>query len=701
MLRKSFVLFCLIALCANKLASAAEDCVACISPMRLDFRHIEANGIGYRTGYTTAGFFASLPQTWCNFSPFIDLRGHVFNDGKWAANVGIGARSLGQRIYGANLYYDYRQVEKEHFNQLGLGLESLGTRWDFRMNGYLPVGRKKTPAFDKKHVEICAFDAFSGNSILTDEITITRKKIEFAMSGVDAEVGFHLLRHSDCMDLLAAIGPYYFHGEFGKHALGGKARFVAQFNDYLALEGITSYDNLFHGIVQGQVTLSIPLGSPRNVFECRQSCLCDCCDADVLAMRFMQPVQRDEIIVASRKHKKTEDHAIGMGINPATGLPVNAIFVNNTNPNPGDGTFENPFNQLLLAQAAAGPGSLIYVFEGDGTTNGMNLGFLMKDNQILIGSGNPISLPSSCGPITIPAMTPGMPSITNAGDVIVLANNDTIIGFNIEAPSGAGIFGNAVNGLQIANNTITNPNMTSGILLSEVSGLVGITQNNLIGSFGIFVNGIDIENTTTHSTLFITQNQITSYFTGVLVFADNTSEITSFVNQNFVTKCISAGIDLDAFNNATHTMTIAENTVTDSTIMGPNTGAGIIAFSDSTVFNTATIENNSLQNNQLDGVAVGTDLNAGLAVTVQNNTFVGNGGTGALVTTSNNLSNFICLKLANNTSDNGYTLTNNGASQFNAVSPDGTLSGLQAINIGTITPSGGVMFVLPGSPNCP
>src|SRR5690348_10439786 len=61
-------------------------------PALLGLRHIENKGIGYKTGYTTLEGF--LAKDWDRFVPFIDARGHIFNDGKWAANAGIGFRSL-------------------------------------------------------------------------------------------------------------------------------------------------------------------------------------------------------------------------------------------------------------------------------------------------------------------------------------------------------------------------------------------------------------------------------------------------------------------------------------------------------------------------------------------------------------------------------------------------------------------------------
>src|SRR5689334_4156318 len=135
-----------------------EECPSGKRHHRTAIRHIESGGIGYQQGYTTLeAFFAADPSHW-KFTPFLDARGHVFDNGKWAANAGIGLRTLwADRAYGINAYYDYRNTERFHSNQVSMGLETLGARWDFRINGYLPIGAKTSSAY---HTD---FGAFSGH----------------------------------------------------------------------------------------------------------------------------------------------------------------------------------------------------------------------------------------------------------------------------------------------------------------------------------------------------------------------------------------------------------------------------------------------------------------------------------------------------------------------------------------------------------
>ena len=178
-------------------------------PMRVTARHIEGNGVGYNQGYTTLEGFFSPVHPWEFWVPFLDLRGHVFNSGKLAANAGMGIRYLtSSRVYGVNAYYDYRNTHHQHYNQVSAGLETLGKMWDFRINGYLPVGTKTSSFYRTK------FEEFKGNSII-----ISRKR-ELALKAANAEVGFHL-DHFKHVPFYFAAGPYYLTGQ-GKTSWGGR-----------------------------------------------------------------------------------------------------------------------------------------------------------------------------------------------------------------------------------------------------------------------------------------------------------------------------------------------------------------------------------------------------------------------------------------------------------------------------------------------
>ena len=123
--------------------STENDCGYDPKSHRISISHIEGKGIGYKDGYTSLDlFFSDLHN---NSLPFLNLRGHIFDDGRLASNVGIGYRQLWRDyVFGGNIYYDYRNTHRLNYNQISAGFEVLGKRWDFRINGYLPVGAKAT-----------------------------------------------------------------------------------------------------------------------------------------------------------------------------------------------------------------------------------------------------------------------------------------------------------------------------------------------------------------------------------------------------------------------------------------------------------------------------------------------------------------------------------------------------------------------------
>ena len=261
---------------------AADICSPNVRHMRITARHIEGGGVGYNQGYTTGELFlGSNPNQWFGM-PFMDLRAHVFNNGRYDFNAGIGLRStLGCRVYGINAYYDYRNARHSIYNQVAIGLETLGAVFDFRLNGYLPVGKKVSAPYRPTP------DGIANGNILT------RYKYEYAMSGVDMEAGFHLGSVAGVSFYLAA-GPYYFKGTYGKGAAGGEARLTCAYKEYITLDLIDSCDTVFHNNVQGQIALTLPFGSSPNESPAKQKC------SPTLCGRMAQPVRRQEITVLNR-----------------------------------------------------------------------------------------------------------------------------------------------------------------------------------------------------------------------------------------------------------------------------------------------------------------------------------------------------------------------------------------------------------------
>ena len=105
---------------------------------------------------------------------------------------------------------------------------------------------------------------------------------------------------------------------------------------------------------------------------------------------------------------------------------------------------------------------------------------------MLLGASIPQPIISTKGPIIIPPLASGFPYITNiTGDVVTLANNNTISGFNVGVDFGNGLSGIAISNLFAdQNNFIANVANANGFFLLNPTGEVLISNS----TFEAFTN---------------------------------------------------------------------------------------------------------------------------------------------------------------------------------------------------------------------
>lgn len=252
-------------------------------PFRAYVDHVEGRWLDNNQGYTSLGSFIALENLETdNFLPFLDVRGHLFNDGRLAANIGGGVRFIdrdNRRVFGVNAYYDFRDRSHRHqFHQIGVGAEMLTDCWDLRLNGYFPVNGNTFSKTKSKNFG----DGF---------FATCRERIP-GMWGGDIEVGRWLMRRCpcDCFDLYGAVGAYYFSSKHHKDVIGGEVRLAADVSKYFNFEVRAGYDQVYRTSVQGRVTLTVPFES----LFCSNRCADAFCSA-------YQPVRRQEIIVNDKK----------------------------------------------------------------------------------------------------------------------------------------------------------------------------------------------------------------------------------------------------------------------------------------------------------------------------------------------------------------------------------------------------------------
>jgi hypothetical protein len=663
----------------------SEDAQWCLSPyheMHASIRHNEANGIGYKEGYTTLEAFGIYDGWGSGFMPFVDLRGHIFNNGKLAGNVGIGERTLFTSInhtFGSYLYYDVRRVGHHlTVNQLSPGIELVGERMEYRVNGYFPVGKNKGNKFGY------AFDKFTGNNILL------KFKQNQAMIGFDAEVGAHIPQNTT-YDVYAAAGPYYFHSS-NASAWGGKVRLLGRYKEYVTLEVGYSYDKLFRNVVQGSLAFALPFG--RKLQRCGQGCNRGCPQDNLLLSRAAFAPSRLEIPVVKKVHRKEK------AIDPATGLPWVVWFVNNTSHSAG--TFESPFPTLLQAQNASSPNDMIYVFSGDGTTTGMNAGITLQDGQSFFGSGIKQQFPTTKGTMTIPAMSPNYPSITNTTSVVILGNGNVVSGFNITdaAANAAGITSPItphipINGATIMNNIVNVIGDAAGIQVVGF-GDCNISNNQVTGvstrsgiavqAMGGTMNGV------------ISNNAVSGEMAGLGVsFTSGSGSFT--IEGNTITN--DAGDGILAFLAGDATLTVTGNTVNSNA-----GGAGFVILDDMAAPFLANanvfIDSNNIvitSPTAVDGilVSINTSPVSNSNVSVTNNTVqstTGAGFTGINITTAN--ANTICLDWDENT-----VVTVPGATAYGFTATAPSVINIESPIVGNVggpmASTGNVNFVAPGT----
>jgi len=263
------------------------------APDHLILSHTEGKGLGYTQGYTSLELFLSQPFCQNQIVPFADLRGHVFNNGRYAANAGLGMRLLDDgchRIWGVSGFYDYLQTSHRSYHQLSLGLEALSETWDVRLNGYLPIGKQRTSLYE------FIYDDLSPTGFLL------KGREEFAMKGVDAEIGYHFF-NNECLDLYAGAGPYAYWGQAAavenafthkdKYAIGGRIRAYASLFNFVSLDVVTTYDAQFQWTGQVTLALMIPFDFKFNLQGWNDT-------YSPIEQRSYQPIIRNEIIVTER-----------------------------------------------------------------------------------------------------------------------------------------------------------------------------------------------------------------------------------------------------------------------------------------------------------------------------------------------------------------------------------------------------------------
>ncbi len=583
-------------------------------------------GYGTQEGVVSIGGMKVMTiddsSTW-----FIDGQGTLSDDFGGGFNLGLGYRVLmdtefgydPQRIYGFGFWTDGQSTNADNFfTQLGFNLESLGDELDFRLTGSFPLER--TQRSDPVLTSLTDL-SFVGTGLFSGREDVT---IDTSHSVIDGEIAKRILD----LEAWAFLGGYHI-GSGGLDTGGYRAGVRGYAMPDLSVSLQVTDDDIYHTNVMFGITWFV-----GRTNRCNQPC-------GTILDRFREPVLRNDFIVTS---STVVNQAAGSALTDTeTNATMRIVHVDSTATGTMDGTFENPFDTLA---AADGVGSLendkILVHSGS-TFTGATGSFTAQNGQDILGEGldaNGVAVSHIVstverGLITLPETSTGSstgatPTITGAGDIFTLADNNAVNNFVVNGATRA-VVANGVASPTLANldingttgNAIEMVNVTG---TTVVENTVTIDDAASLGGAALFIDG-GLDGMSLAATINDSRGRVlevrnrtggTITYTGTV--EDNTANDGTF----------SDGILIEDNTNATVTLTGRVDLDTDAsnavTINGNNGASGadagtIVTFDElvatSAAGNTVDIDDGgTVTFNNTNSAASITNTGAGNAVNI-------------------------------------------------------------------------------------
>ena len=543
--------------------------------------------------------FIPLWQSTGNGLTFLDTAVRLNSTGELGGTVTVGQRFLqGGLVLGGHLSYDIRDTGNSTFNQLGLGVEAFGDKWDVHLNGYLPVGdTQKSTGSSGGASQITTDTQFQGNQLVFITTGGGSEFLESAWGGVDLDAGMQLADWANWGQLWGYGGVYY-HGD----AIGGRLRVDHRVQDWLRLGlGVQSDDNFG---TQGFFSIGFSWGgnSSRDTTD----------ESASLWARAAESVTRNSSIVVKESEVIT---AVASGtevaVNPATGQAYSFQHVTpDSTSTSGDGSIENPAANVNLISAQAG--DIVYVREGDSRTNPL-APFTVSAGVVVISDAIAETITTQAGEIALPGSGTGiLPLVdatgSNAG-ITLTGGSNRLSGFEITGATDANVFVNSANSALVENNFIRD-SLVDGIRLFNSSN-VTLTNNTFSNSID---DAIELESS---PSAVISNNIISGSSDGGIYILTSTTPI---IRGNTISNSGDDGILLESSDNAVIQSNIITNAVesgielltsANATVEGNSTDGGEFGiFIDSS--DSALVQTNQITNSTLVGIELSTATNASL-----------------------------------------------------------------------------------------
>ncbi|OGS92110.1 MAG: hypothetical protein A2Z95_00350 [Gallionellales bacterium GWA2_60_18] len=393
---------------------------------------------------------------------FANLRGRFDDNSSNEGNFGFGARRMQPSGWnlGAYGYFDHRRTDIGNtFNQATLGAEALGRDWDFRANGYLPLGTKA------RELGTASTAAISGAAV---QVTTTTRE-ERALKGFDAEVGWRtpLFDSEAHRQLRLYLGGYRF-SDAGVTVEGPRLRAELAMEELsrfgkgagLFLSAEAQDDNTRGSQTFLSLRLRIPLGGEVETHR-----------LSVQERRMTAPVMRDVDIVTQSRVASTLVETATQTSGGQTFTVLNSATTTGA--------------ALPGAVAAAGAGSTVIL---SGTFNTAAATISLQANQTLTGTS---SVRTASGHVAT-LNTGAAVHATNATDTVIVNSNGTLSGLTITNTYSGGGGGRAVQvaggagGVTIANNTlsVSQSGANGAVALLFGNGTSGTISGNTITATG-------------------------------------------------------------------------------------------------------------------------------------------------------------------------------------------------------------------------
>lgn len=515
---------------------------------------------------------------------------------------------------------------------------------------------------------------FTGNQFRRNGVDLR----ETAYSNADVEIGGPLAYLGDYGISAYAKGYYLFNTQVSRDSLGFGIRGEWAITEDVTFNVNHTRDDIFDSSTWFNLLVTTPDGAPRNFAR-----------PISVRERFSKRVYQDGRIPTTIDRIPVNIAATSA----KTGGSLSFLWVDPNRNSDGNGTRENPFNNLESARLANNAGVNVIAVIPD-TTNGdpnLNLAvtnsFQLFNDQYFLGTSVDHVIPTgNMGSVMLPGSGGPGPFISNDSlipdSVVTLANWNVVSGFIIDGRDANGdiihdgIVGMGISGFDINRNTIQN--VINGTLITHMGTDRGFFDDNIVtGGGNASTRGFSITHTGGILDLSVQRNNI-SGFLGEDVDADGMLDPGEDMNGNGVLD-FGIGIEIIANGgtiNAWDPLVLGVPDpvppavlpdpiygILDNVSNGNGTGLVVRANAGATV--NADIQRNDLSNNLNPNTgarleAIGGTLNV---LAFNDNTITNNAGNGLIFHADN-------AGLINIFEISGNTITGNGVNTME--NPDGT-----------------------------